>query len=710
MKKTLHKLVLLFLLIVGAVNTITATNEKYAVIISGNTSSERYRNDCSLIYQTLLGKGYQGNIYVAMPNGNGYGNNQYNSTLDDIQYIFEELSQAMTGDDDLFIYVTGPGKRNATTGHSSITLHDGDSISDNDFTALLASLHYRTLNIVMQQDYAGGFIDDVITLDNVVITTACNATEKAQIKTPYNYVSEFTFRWVSAIIGDSPCRMLNCSVCRPNPNLHPNQDPNLYIDDPYNRECVVDIYGDANGDGFATMEEAFNYAEFFDRQNEHPQIASNPGCLSRALALNELLYPDDCSPVLIEGWDLYMKDNGLDIGEEPNTTTTESWISNAIWCEQNGQIVDIMQSGETYNVCVRIGNRGNIASPDSAELFTHWTKATIGNTWPWGWYSDSTYNCNGTPIPRGGLIGSVYLPSIGPGETYVARIPWTTPNVETYMPCLNFAENVAELWHYCLLARIVDEQEQPDETITDMGLREFVLDFNNVISRNVTIMSVQTDGLSDPQLTGVVGITNPRPGEYSDPYTLKCHIEGPEDWDQLAAVRLTFAPSFYNAQTYMTGHNCQDYNHYGSFDLMDGAYFDNIYFSASDDSLYPLVLEVIYYDTYDPGDYPRFRVYLKLEDLQEQIVGGEDFYFYGDQQSTPNNIIRRDRFDENIEKEIVHKPVEPDEILYVDVYNAQGQLLMRTTNENIESLNLPQGVYILRKVGETQSYSIKFIK
>ena len=82
----------------------------------------------------------------------------------------------------------------------------------------------------------------------------------------------------------------------------------------------------------------------------------------------------------------------------------------------------------------------------------------------------------------------------------------------------------------------------------------------------------------------------------------------------------------------------------------------------------------------------------------------------GDQQSTPNNIIRRDRFDENIEKEIVHKPVEPDEILYVDVYNAQGQLLMRTTNENIESLNLPQGVYILRKVGETQSYSIKFIK
>ena len=255
----------------------------------------------------------------------------------------------------------------------------------------------------------------------------------------------------------------------------------------------------------------------------------------------------------------------------------------------------------------------------------------------------------------------------------------------------------------------MDEQEQPDETITNMGLLEFVLGYNNVISRNVTIMNVQTDGLSDPQLTGVVALMNPIEGENSGPYTLKCHIEGPEEWDHLAAVRLTFAPSFYNSQPYMTGHNCYSNNTYGSFYLDDEAYFDDINFSASDDGLYPLVLEVIYYDTYDPGYYPRFRVYLELEDSHEQVVGGEDFYFYGDQQSIPNNIIRRDRFDNNIENEIGQNPVESDEILYVNVYNVQGQLLIRTT-ENIESLNLPQGIYILRKVGETQSYSIKIIK
>lgn len=701
MKKTLHKLALLFLLIVGVVNSMYATNEKYAVIISGS-DSDRYRNDCYVVYRTLLGKGYQGNIYAAMPNGNGYGDYQYNATLDDIQYIFEELSQVMTGDDDLFIYVTGPGSRNATTGHSYIILSGEDSISDAAFTHMLEALQYRTINIVMQQDYAGGFIDDLIGLNNIVITTACNATEEARIKAPYNYFDEFTYRWVCTISGDSPYRMITSDLCDDPEDLN-HTNPNM-------EECDIPDEGDYNGDGYVTMQEAFNYAEFFDRQNEHPQIASNPGCLSRALALNELLYPDDCSPVLIDGWDLYMKDNGLDIGEEPNTTTDESWISNAIWCEQNGQIVDVLQSGETYDVCVRIENRGNIASPDSAELFTHWAKAHIGGTWPWGWYGENTYDCNGTPVPRGGMIGSVYLPSIGPGETYTARISWTTPEVETYMPCLNFAEDLAQLWHYCLLARIVDEQEQPDETITNMGLREFVLDFNNVVSRNVTVMRVQTDGISDPQLTGVVALTNPIEGENSGPYTLKCQIEGPEDWDHLAAVRLTFALSFYNAQTYMTEHNCYHTNSTGSFELTEGAYFDEIYFVDSDDGLFPIVLEVIYYDTYDPGDYPRFRIYLSLEDTGGQVVGGEDFYFYGDQQSTPNNIIRRDRFDENIEKEIVHKPVEPDEILYVDVYNAQGQLLMRTTNENIESLNLPQGVYILRQIGETQSYSIKFIK
>lgn len=100
---------------------------------------------------------------------------------------------------------------------------------------------------------------------------------------------------------------------------------------------------------------------------------------------------------------------------------------------------------------------------------------------------------------------------------------------------------------------------------------------------------------------------------------------------------------------------------------------------------------------------------LRLEDASGVYVGGEQFQFYNYPHGMANSIRARDiPKEEEIVKD--QEPIIPDEILYVDVYNAQGQLLMRSTSDNIESLNLPQGIYILRKVGETQSYSIKIIK
>ena len=721
MKKTLHKLALLFLLIVGVVNSMYATNEKYAVIINGyNTEYDynyqyglrynptRYRNDCSLIYQTLIGKGYdEHRIYLAITSGslsNSTDESVYvhSATIDQIEYIFNELANTMTGDDDLFIYVTGPGHQDATTGYSYIDLWDGDSISDSEFTTLLAPLQYRTLNIVMQQDYAGGFIDDLMGLNNIVITTACNATEKARIKAPYNYVSEFTFRWVTVTHGDSPCNMLNCAVCRPRPN--PNPNPN----DPYYGECVVDIYGDYNGDGFVTMEEAFNYAEFFDRQNEHPQIASNPGCLSRALALNGLLYPDDCSPVLIEGWDLYMRDNSADDGTEPNISTNEHWLTPDIWFEENGEPVDKLQSGQTYDFCVRVYNRGAETSPAGAVLYAHWTKARIGGSWPWGW-TGYTYDCNGTSVRQGDLAGAVALPPIGGGETYTARIPWTTPESEEYSPCLEFAgDYLNELWHYCVLARIVDSQEQPDETITGMDFQNFVLDFNNVVSRNVTIMGTRFNDHLGTSSTGVVGLANPRPGEYSGPYTLKFDIDGIYDLSHFADITLTFPTTFLNSQTNMTWQNCGFNSLTEKFYLADSARFDNINFTADDNYFYPLVLDVEYHE-FNPNFCYVYDINLTLEDASGVLVGGERFRFRNELQGMVNSIRSRDIPVEE-ENNIGQKPTSPEDILYADVYTAQGQLLMRIHSDNIESLNLPQGVYILRKVGEMQSYSIKIIK
>lgn len=712
MKQILHKLTILIILLVGIVNYTFA--DKYGLIIngSGENNHGRYWNDCSVVYRTLRNMGYETfHIYVAISEGNiddyigpewdldrdGDGEIVYPANLDYLQEIFTWLTNRMTGDDDLFIYVTGPGSRNSITGHSYIKLLDGDSISDAEFAHMLETLQYRTINVVMQQSYAGGFVDELIALDNIVITTACQAGEESH-SMARNYFDEFTFRWVSAITGDSPYLIINSDACdAPNPNQFSDI-----------ADCFIANDGDANGDNYVTMQEAFNYVELYNHANELPRIESNPGCLSRALALNELLYSDDCSPLLIDGWDLYMRDNSDDDGLEPNLSTNEHWLTPDIWFERNGQKVDKLQSGQTYDICVRVYNRGAQTSPAGAVLYTHWTKSRIGGSWPWGW-NGFTYNCNGTPVLQGDLAGYVVLPQIDGGQTYIARIPWTTPLSEEYSPCFeSLGAERNELWHYCVLARIVDSQEQPDETITDMSLSDFVLNFNNVVSRNVTILKAHNNYPSIIS-TGVVGLANPIYEENSGPYSLKFDIDGIYDLSHFADITLTFPTTFLNSQTNMTWQNCGFNSLTEKFYLADSARFDNINFTSNDDNFYPLVFDIEYHE-FNPNLYYEYDINLTLEDASGVLVGGEKFEFHNYPQGMMNSILPRDIPVEEgsvIEKQ---KPIVPEDILYVDVYNAQGQLLMRTTNDKVESLNLPQGIYILRKIGTEMSYSVKIVK
>ena len=724
MKRIFCKVVLLFTFAVSMTNLMyaTGTNTKYAVIINGGGNSTinyvRYWNDCSAVYQTLIQKGYSDNlIYVVMSDGtvnnynnsnqaacfslslnlDGYGDDdiQYAATIENIYNIFDNLSSNMTSEDDLSIYVTGLGGRNTTTGHSFIVLW-GDTILDVDFAQLLSSLHYRTINVVMQQSYSGGFIDDLIGLDNIVVTTACNATEDAR-PMAHNDFSEFTYRWVSAISGNSPYDIISCDACSiSNPYQH-----NVRMAD-----CNVSDRGDHNYDGYVSMEEAFHYVKQYDQSKEHPQIESNPGCLSQTLALDELLYSNNCSASLIQGWDLYMKDNPYDYGDEPNLSTNEHWLTEDIWFEENGELVESLQSGETYDFCVRVSNRGSVTSPSNAILYAHWTKACIGGVWPGGWTGDY-YDCNGNPVRKGGMIDSLILPPIEGGKSYVARIPWTTPDNNEFSPCFESeGEYLSELWHYCVLARIVDSQEQPNESITDMSLLDFVLNFNNVVSRNVTIMGIQEHGNSSVSATGVVGIVNPLPGEDNGPYTLKCYINGVEDWDLIANVTLTFPYSFYASQTAMTWQNCHD-NNYGVFDLYDSARFDDIYFEWNDNNFYPLIVDIDFF-SFGSELYYIFDISFTLEDATGVFVGGEMFNFRHYPPSMANRIRLHDAPMEEIG--IEQKPIQAKDILYVDVYNAQGQLLMCTTSDNIESFNLPKGIYILHHVEENTSYSVKIIK
>ncbi len=118
-------------------NVSTATND-YAVIISGGgyreKNFERYWNDCSAIYKTLVNiYGYSDNhIYVLMSDGtssgkdlhmndgsyksspldlDGDGDNdiQYSATKSNITKVFDKLKNTLTKKDNLFIYTTDHG-------------------------------------------------------------------------------------------------------------------------------------------------------------------------------------------------------------------------------------------------------------------------------------------------------------------------------------------------------------------------------------------------------------------------------------------------------------------------------------------------------------------------------------------------------------------------------------------------------------------------
>lgn len=686
-------------------------HDKYAVIISGGGNAlsnyVRYWNDCSAMYQTLINHGYaKSHIYVAMSDGTNPaydlhigtyeymsspldldGDNindiQYAAYYDNIQLIFDSLSIKMTADDDLFVFVTDHG---GTYGIDSsyIVLWGGGRLTDYDFKQMLVPISARTINVVMEQCYSGGFIDDLRSLENVVITTACSGNENSYALANF-YYDEFVYHWLTAVNSSTPF--------------------NMY---PYYMPMPTNLYADFDQNGYVTMDEAYRYATMMDTRNEHPLQESYPYCLAQSLTLNSLL--DLCGgALLVDGYDLYMKDNIEDLGDEPNITTNYSWISDDIWFEENGERVNTLMSGQTYDVCVRVRNRGNDVSSDQATLFVHWAKAHIGGSWPWGWTDDYYYDCGGTNVRRGELFGEVSLPSIPSGASYIARIPWTTPESEEYSSCIEFTgDNLSELWHYCVLARIVDDQEQPDETMTNISLKDFVLNYNNVVSRNVTIMDLQDDNLSNPHLTGIVGITNPSPWNESGPYRLICNVYGENNWEQSVIVRLTFSDHFYYYQTHLKWYGCEEYNSEGCFNIGTQTYFDSIYFSYNDEQLYPIKLDVIYMDSYDPGEYPEFVISMELRDVGGTIVGGEMFRFQNERPDLAN--VARSPIFSNPRKAGNPADCIYDEMLSIDVYNLQGQHVMHYKGSEMSSLHLPKGSYILHVRYKNSSYQMKYIK
>ena len=90
-------------------------------------------------------------------------------------------------------------------------------------------------------------------------------------------------------------------------------------------------------------------------------------------------------------------------------------------------------------------------------------------------------------MPKGGAIGDqngILIPPIPANSSIIVRVPWFTPSAERYENCTGFNENI---WHFCLLARLHDDDIIAHENERFAGGYNLVRNHNNVAQRNVTL-------------------------------------------------------------------------------------------------------------------------------------------------------------------------------------------------------------------------------
>ena len=185
--------------------------------------------------------------------------------------------------------------------------------------------------------------------------------------------------------------------------------------------------------------------------------------------------------------DLYIKDFIDDLGVEPNRIKGKMWRSPGIWIRNRADGVEEHQNpvykrnNNRNYVYVRIRNRSNIGSTGNDQVSLYWRKAGTVSRWPESW--DGTTFQDG--FLMGAPIGSIDIPALEPGEEVVLSIPWQMPNPRDYS---NISPNT---WHFCLLARIVSENDpmtNEQNRYTSTNARKN----NNIAWKNVTVVKASS--------------------------------------------------------------------------------------------------------------------------------------------------------------------------------------------------------------------------
>lgn len=440
--------------------------EKYAVLISGDLAENGYEEfwyDVVLMREALINNGFlANNIYVLYGNGADYFNvnrpnpryrpnpaiTNFSATTANVTNVFNGLANGtggfpqMTDDDLLFVWTFDHGCGPPCIGGTSCVLGLTDAdMQDTTFATLVNQIPHAYRIFCMQQCHSGGFINDLQS-DRTVIITACTSSEHATPADTENEVvngvtythGEFNFHLFSALNGQSV--------------------------------TGTAVNADANGNGFVTMREVFDYIRTNESKAETPQYDDGTLHLGERL---DLSFADVC-----------MRDNLQDTGIEPSPGASlcrspdichyrqqlldpqDTLGSASAWNQDN--LFETVEIGQPNYIYVRLRNRGYAATP--VELDVYWTLPSTLPT-PSGW----------------NFIGTIQVPSIARDEMLVAGpLEWNT---------------IPERGHYCFVAILGNAQDlKPDFSAiaSAADFHSFIRNSNNVAWKNFDVENVFAGG------------------------------------------------------------------------------------------------------------------------------------------------------------------------------------------------------------------------
>jgi len=257
----------------------------HAVIVSGGMNKlmnhERYWNDCAFLYRTLRQDYHlpKRNIILLMSDGGDPGDDQLltdgggftsspndldgdgerdvfqAATIQNLVGVMNDLSNSLTTDDHLFIFLMDHGGSDDCWTESHLWLWNSEKLTDDLLGQLVNLFSVASVNILAGQCYSGGFIDNLASTGRI-ISTACKGDELSWM-CPDKQYDEFIYHWTCAIAGHD--------------------------------ETGTTVTADTNGDGHVSMAEAFAYARDHDRREETPQYCSVPDDLGERWTFSGVL-------------------------------------------------------------------------------------------------------------------------------------------------------------------------------------------------------------------------------------------------------------------------------------------------------------------------------------------------------------------------------------------------------------------------------------